>query len=82
MTDHEKALRAAQDAVDAARTRLDGALGERRRAVLHARADKVSIYRIAQILGLAENAVRQDLGRSVSQGIVLLDPTPEDGGQP
>lgn len=62
MADHEKALRAAQVAVENERPRWDAVLGERRRAVLHARADGVSIYRIAQILGVKQNAVRQMLG--------------------
>ena len=62
MNGHAEALRAAQDAIDAIRHQWDGALGERRRAVAHAKADGLTIYAIAQHLGITQNAVRQILG--------------------
>jgi DNA-binding NarL/FixJ family response regulator len=75
VTDHEAALRAAQETVDAIRPQWDGALGERRRAVLHARADGLTIYRIAQILGVSQGAIRQILGLT-SPGVQVRKPHP------
>lgn len=62
LTDHEAALRDAQEAVEEERPRWDAVLDARRVSALAARADDVSIYRIAKILGLKENTVRQILG--------------------
>ena len=60
-TRHEWALSEAQDAVDTARPVWDAATERRRQATTAARADGVTIYRIAQILGITQNAVRQIL---------------------
>ena len=62
LTDHEAALRNTQEAVEEERPRWDAVLEARRVAALAARADGVSIYRIAQVIGVKENTARQILG--------------------
>jgi DNA-directed RNA polymerase specialized sigma24 family protein len=68
MNSHEEALQDAQADVEAVRPAWDAVLEKRRRAVAQARADDVSIYRIARILGVKENAVRQILGLRSGKG--------------
>lgn len=57
--DHETALLTAQAKVDAARNELDRALSERAARMHAAYLDGVTKYRIARVLGLADNAIRQ-----------------------
>ena len=58
---HETYLRAVQAEVDVERPIWESRLEARRQAVTAARADDMSIYRIAQVLGVEQNAVRQIL---------------------
>ena len=62
MTDHAKALRAAQAAVDAARPGWMAVLAERRRAVLAAIEDGWEVKDVAAGLGKSLNVVYQILG--------------------
>ena len=64
MINHEVYLRAVQAEVDVERTVWESRLEARRQAVVAARADGMSIDRIAQVLGVTQGAVRQILGLS------------------